>query len=192
MTPTPPAAARAFCAALVLVLAGCASAPSEMVERVDEKTAVTVVTLPSPLVFSGPRGGVGQPLDLTLGPVEVNRQGARSYFLWAALLGDDLSRGEPRLRLTAGGETLVELAPEPVGTTLPVSRAPYRRPAEWASERWYAIRAAELARVYGRSGVAVEIGMADGQWIPFTPWDERVAGLDAFVAAQLHGQVAAR
>ncbi len=189
----PMRATRVSCAALVLVLAGCASTPpAQTVERVDETTAVTVVTLPAPLVFSGPRGPMGQPLDLSLGPVEINRQGVRTYFLWAALLGDDLSRGEPRLRLTAGGETLAELAPEPVGTTLPVTRAPYRRPADWASERWYAIGAAELARLYGRSGLAVQIAGADGQWLSFAPWDDRAAALDAFVAAQLGSQLATR
>jgi hypothetical protein len=174
--------------------AGCASGPSAepTVERVDERTAVTVVTLPKPLLYSGARGGLGQPLDLALGPVEINRMGEKSWYLWVSLLGADLRDGEPRLRLASGGERLADLAPLPSEFTLPTSRAPYAQPADWASERYYAISASELADLYGRAGLTVEVSTPAGETWTFDPWDASAANLDAWLQRQLQTQVAAR
>lgn len=174
------------------VLAGCAGGPATAVdERVDERTAVTVATLPRALVFSGTRGTLGQPLDLSLGPVEINRMGTKRWYLWAALAGGDLRTGDPHLRLYAAGTRLVDLAPAPVDFRPPVSHAPYPRPADWVTERWYEISAEQLAGLRGQRGVVAELAPAEGDALRFEPWDPALGGLDEFVSSQLSTQLAA-
>lgn len=187
------ATAASLLAAAVLA-AGCAGGPPSQpaVERVDERTAVTVVTLPKPLLYSGARGALGQPLDLAVGPVEINRMGQKTWYLWVSLLGADLRDGDPRVRLVAAGERLADLAPMPAEFVPPVSRAPYSRPADWASERYYAIPAADLARLHGRTGLTVEVETATGERWRFDPWDASARDLDAYLERQLQTQLAAR
>lgn len=186
-------ASRTVSAVAVLALGACAAGPvpQSSVERVDERTAVTVVTLPKPLLFSGARGPRGESLDLALGPVEINRMGEKTWYVWASLLGGDLQDGDPRLRLVSGGTTIVDLAPAPAGFSPPVSERPYRRLADWATERWYEISAGELARLYGLPDVTAEIDGSAGSW-RFDPWEASVATLDAYLRDQLQGRVASR
>ena len=176
------------------VLGGCAAGPADApaVERVDERTAVTVVTLPKPLLFAGAKGALGQPLDLAVGPVEINRMGAKTWYLWVSLLGDDLRAGEPRVIVVAGGTRLLELAPLPADFAPPVSRAPYARPADWATERWYEIPAADLARLHGGMPFVVELRTPAGVTWRFEPWDADGRGLDAYLERQLGTQLAGR
>lgn len=189
------ATTRAATALVVLVaLAGCAAGPAAQpaVERVDERTAVTVVTLPEPLLYTGAKGDLGQPLDLALGPVEINRMGEKTWYLWVSLLGGDLRDADPRLVVVAGGARLLELAPLPKDFVPPLSRSPYSRPADWATERYYAIPADELARLHGREGLAVELYPPAGPPWRFEPWSGSARELDAWLERQLPLQLAAR
>jgi len=188
--------------AVALLLAACESTPvdgrvggasgdARLTERVDERTAVNVVALTAPLVFSSGRGSRGATEDLALGPVEINRQGERTYFLWMNLLSGEMRAAPPRLRLVGGGEVLFEVALVAPANSLPVSRPPYRRLANWALEAWYPVAPGDLARLQGRQGLVVE--MAEGSnWVRFEPWDRRLAGLDAFISSQLRAQIATR
>jgi hypothetical protein len=180
--------------AALMTIGGCATGPAAQpaVERVDERTAVTVVTLGKPLLYSGARGALGQPLDLAVGPVEINRMGEKSWYLWVSLLGADLRDGDPRVQLVSGGERLVDLAPMPSEFVPPVSRAPYPRPAGWATERYYAIPAAELARLHGRTGLIVEVAAPTGETWRFEPWNASARDLDAWLERQLQTQLATR
>jgi hypothetical protein len=187
-------AAAAGLFAVAVLAAGCAGGPPSQpaVERVDERTAVTVVTLPKPLLYSGARGALGQPLDLAVGPVEINRMGQKSWYLWVSLLGADLRDGDPHVRIVAGGERIVDLAPLPAEFAPPVSRAPYSRPADWASERYYSIPASDLARLHGRTGLAVEVETPAGERWRFEPWEASARDLDAYLERQLPTQLASR
>jgi hypothetical protein len=188
------AARSALVAAAALVLAGCAAGPAapSAVERVDERTAVTVVTLRAPLLYSGAKGDLGQPLDLALGPVEINRMGERTWYLWVSLLGADLRDGDPRLVVVAAGERLVDLVPMPKEFAPPLSGAPYARPADWATERYYAIAASELARLHGRDELVVELAAPGGPPWRFEAWSGSARDLDAWLERQLQPQLAAR
>lgn len=189
-----PAPLSALLAAAALGLAGCAAGPaaSPAVERVDERTAVTVVTLPAPLLYSGAKGDLGQPLDLALGPVEINQMGEKAWYLWVSLLGADLRDGDPRLVVVAGGETLADLAPMPKEFAPPLSRAPYARPADWATERYYAIAASELVRLHGRDGLVLALAAPGGPTWRFEAWSGSARDLDAWLERQLQPQLAAR
>jgi len=181
--------------AFALALAGCGAMPGgdgggALQERVDERTAVNVVTLSEPLLFSTARSRPGMSEDLALGPVEINRQGERSFFLWTNLLGGTERRAAPRLRLVAGGEVLLEVQLVAPPNDLPVSRPPYRRLAEWAFEAYYPVSPEDLARLRGRGDLVAEIADGGG-WLRYEPW-ARTAALDTFIAGQLTEQVATR
>lgn len=179
--------------AALALLVGCAAAPSSgepVVERLDDRTAVTVVTLPAPLLYA--RTGAGTALvpasDIAIGPVEVNRMGERSYLLWTSLVGYD---GPPlRLRLVA---TQLVVEPTPlVAPRLPFTLSPYRSSGAGAGDQYYAISRADLKRLEGRADLAVEIAASDGGWVRFEPWEPTAAALDAFIARQLSSAVASR
>lgn len=173
-------------AAALVALAGCAGVPERPIaERVDERTAVNVVTLARPLLYSRARGGPLTTLDLFVAPVEVNRMGERTYYLWTSLLGDVPGGGSMRLRLVAAGEVLLEPAPLPPGRALPVSVPPYEAPASWAVERYFTVTPEELARLRGHPDLRPEIAGGAGQWLEFDPWEVDSAGLDAFITEQL-------
>jgi hypothetical protein len=174
-------------------LAGCAAVPTAAVEeRTDERTAVTVATLPKPLLFTGARGDDGAMLDLSLAPFELNRQGRKTWYVWVSVLGADLGKGEPRLRLVSGTETVLDLAPEPATFMPPLSRAPYEKPAGWATERYYAITTDDLARLQGRTAFDAEVVAPSGSVWRFTPWDAQFDALSAYLGEQLQGRVATR
>lgn len=185
---------RAAVLAAAIAVGACAGGPPEVpvAERTDERTAVTVATLPKPLLFTGARTATGVALDLAVGPFELNRQGRKSWYVWVSLLGEDLAAGQPHLRLVSGAQTVLDLAPAPVGAALPISASPYEKPAAWASERYYEISPDELGRLYGQRSLDAEIVRADGTVWRFEPWDLQLDRLDAYLAEKLQGRVATR
>jgi hypothetical protein len=177
----------------MLLLGGCAVEPTAPVaERTDDRTAITVATLAKPLLFTGARSATGAPLDLAVGPFELNRQGRKSWYVWVSLLGEDLAVGEPHLRLVSGTQAVVEFAPAPASFMPPLSRAPYDKPAGWATERYYEVSADDLARLYGRGPLDAELVRSDGVSWRFEPWDAAFDRLDAYLGEQLQGRVAMR
>ena len=80
---------------LAAVLGGCAAhIGSNVVERLDPATGLTIVKARQALVFA--RGEFGYSRSardyLYLGPVETDRQGVREYYLWVGV-GSTLDRG---------------------------------------------------------------------------------------------------
>lgn len=185
-------AALAACAVL---LAGCATAPVDpVVETLDRKTAVTVVALAEPLLYTSALGSPSRPDDVAVGPFEVNRMGQKSWYLWASRLGGAQdSPGLARLRIVANGTTLLELEPLAGDAPLPISAPPYPPLADWATSAYYPVSAEDLARLQGVGGLAVELPSQDGTWTRFEPWPGRSArALDEFLERQLSGRVAGR
>lgn len=188
-------AAMTACATL-LVLGACATAPVErVVETLDPKTAVTVVALSEPLLFTSALGTASRPDDVALGPFEINRMGQKTWYLWVSRLGGPYEApGLARLRILANDATLLELEPLAGDAPLPISAPPYAPLASWEVTAYYPITPEDLARLQGRSGLAVELpATMDGSWVRFNGWPGRSAGtIDAFVERQLAGRVAGR
>lgn len=106
---------------LLMTLAGCQSLGSpEVNERLDEVTGTTLVTEHEPLIFARgqPRYSRSARDYVYLGPVEINRQGQRQYYLWVGLAStidrDNASTGGAGevLFIESRGE-LMELPLEP-------------------------------------------------------------------------------
>lgn len=180
--------------AAAAALCGCAAPTATLAERVDERTAVNVVTLGRAMLYTASPTATTAKLDLSYGPVELNRQGQKSWYLWVSVLGVDTDRpgaAITRFRLLADGAPLVTPVPVPADG-LPISTRPYTRVAEWATEGWFALTAEELASLYGRGDLVPEVALGDGQWVRFEAWDVDTGALDAYISAQLSGRVAGR
>lgn len=182
--------------ATVLLLGACAAAPVDhVVETLDRKTAVTVVALTEPLLYTSALGTPSSPDDVALGPFEINRMGQKSWYLWVSRLGGaQETPGLARLRIVADGETLLELEPLAGDVPLPMSAPPYAGLADWAQTAYFPVSAEDLVRLQGREGLEVELpAAADGAWVRFHAWSGRSAGtIDEFVGRQLSGRVAGR
>lgn len=107
--------------AVVTLLAACAAAPP--LEQLDEGAGMTLLRSGAPLVFARTdlRYSRSARDYLYVGPLEVNRQGVREYYLWVGV-ATTLDRGflaplidAPRtLNVTLNGEPM-EFALRPLG-----------------------------------------------------------------------------
>ena len=97
-----------------LSISGCASQQQGLSERLDERTGVTTTALDSPitLVRQAPDLAVGSRDYAFVGPVEVNRMGKRSYYLWIGL-ASTVDRARTR-----------EVPPRPVSLSMIVDGVP--------------------------------------------------------------------
>lgn len=85
---------------LAALLCGCATEQSAVVDRLDERTGVTVTYSRTPFVFSSGETADSFPqMDLVqVGPIEINRMGALEYYLWLGITEyrlRDLANGRP-------------------------------------------------------------------------------------------------
>lgn len=84
-----PTAIRSCCMTLttVAVLAGCATPGAPLESRLDMNTGVTVMTLDRVIVLARPipRLATAARDYAYLGPVEINRMGAREHYLWVGM-----------------------------------------------------------------------------------------------------------
>lgn len=134
-------------AALVVVLASCASGPSALThEFLDTGTGVTVTASRVPLVLyrDNPSAAAYARNVVHLGPVEVNRSGEYRYYLWVGiwntLQSPDTAAsrdGFETIVIVVDGESMaLDLAgwtPAAINASAPV----YLRPVASAAEAYY-------------------------------------------------------
>jgi hypothetical protein len=185
---------RFTCTILIALLAACAAAPdNEVREQLDERTGVTVTRMKDALQFYSPLPELG--LQATrfayLGPLEVNRMGTRTTYLWLSVLpGSDSRAPEPaglekpiRLLLIVDKEERFELqiAASSAGQIDLGSRA-YPRPADWAREGYWSASPELLARLATAGSLLLEIDSGDGELRRYEPWKADLNTLKQFVA----------
>jgi hypothetical protein len=184
---------RAVLAALPAWLAACATVPDTQVrEQLDEHTGVTMTRMAQALEFYSPRPERG--LQATsfayLGPLEVNRMGNRSTYLWLSVLpGTDVqgreagALGAPQqLRLIIDNEPFEVAIAATAGQEINLGARAYRRPASWAHEAYLSAPPELLARLAAASSLLLEIDVGDGQLRRYDPWKADLSGLKAFIA----------
>lgn len=174
-------------------LAGCAGAPRTALERLDERAGLVLARAAEPLVFARTERRYSRSARdyLYLGPVEINRQGVREYFLWVgvastldrAFLAAPASAAPRALVITVDGEPLeLPLLPwadlvrtsraEPVyGTAVPVS-------AQLAAR----VTLQQLALLERSPLAAIAVDAGDGAPRGFARWSG--TGFGDFVAAR--------
>lgn len=133
----------------VMLAAGCASSAAHFTrESLDPTTAVTITTSRAPIVFyrdTPAQAAYARDL-LDLGPIEVNRSGSFTYFLWLGIWTTNQPRdfaaqrdGFESIVILVDGEPLnLDVAgwtPAAIGASTPV----YTKPVASAADAYYAV-----------------------------------------------------
>ena len=165
-------------ALLLFLIAGCVGPDSLALERMDPLTGVTVTRAPEPMVMyrnlSG-QSAFGREY-VYVGPVQVNKMGQRSHFLWLGIWRtadasdpaqtiDDFETiviyadGEP-LSLEAAGWT-----PGAVG----LSESAYAKPVASAVDGYYAVTIDQMRLIAESNDLELRAGSLQPQ--RYVPWD---------------------
>jgi hypothetical protein len=181
------------CAVLILLLAACAAGPdNEVREQLDERTGVTVTRMKEALQFYSPLPELG--LQATsfayLGPLEVNRMGTRSTYLWLSVLpGNDAREPDPtqsekptRLLLVVDDERFELQIAASSAVEIDLGARAYPRPADWAREGYWSASPELLARLANAGSLLLEIDSGEGQLRRYEPWKADLNTLRQFVA----------
>jgi hypothetical protein len=157
-----------WAATLGALLAACATTPStEVREQLDERTGVTVTSLPAPLEFYSPQPerGLQAARFAYLAPLEVNRMGQRDTYLWVSVVRGSEERddspaaraGPPAVRITADAETLEPAFVSANARELGMGQPVYERPAEWVGETYYAVTPQQVAQMAAANVLVLEL-----------------------------------
>jgi hypothetical protein len=193
--------------AMVAVLGGCASTPTEPVsEKLDPDTAVTVTTLSRPveLVAQSSRSNQTDPFAY-IAPFETNRMGARELFLWVSTPQVTGTLSQPHLLCNGQAVDLQPLSGDALGGSaapgqnvtsgaegggavkvdlakLNLSRAPYESPVPWSTQWYFKLPVESLKCLAEAQGIVLQARAADGTDEQFSSSGDRkeLASLDAF------------
>jgi hypothetical protein len=161
-------------------------------ERLDERSGVTLLTDREPIAFARTEARYSRSGRdyLYLGPIEVNRQGVREYYLWVGV-GTTLDRGylapaaDPPTTLyaTVRGEVM-ELQLRPWAEREPAlgARAPYRTAVPLQAELAARVTLDQLRLLAAESLDAVEATTGAAPPRLYSRWDA-AASWPKFLAA---------
>jgi hypothetical protein len=181
--------------AVLLATAGCGSGGGAL-ERLDERSGITLVSGSAPLVFARtePRYSRSARDYVYLGPVETNRQGVREYYLWVGV-ATTLDRGFLAPNVSAPGVLYVDVGGEPMElplepwTELVPTRlgAPVYATAVPVHEELAArVTLQQLALIDAERPQAVSVAAADGALRRYVRWEDD-SGFAAFLSAVARG-----
>ncbi|MDH3338065.1 MAG: hypothetical protein OER22_03855 [Gammaproteobacteria bacterium] len=179
-----------------LLLASCSSSGSLLPSKLDPLTAVTITYSKAPLVFyRNESGRAAHARDYVhLGPLEVNRSGTYSYYLWLGIWntmqdarGDEPRDGFDAIVVFADGEPLpLEIAgwtPAAIGA----SEHAYMKPVASAADAYYAVTVDQLRMIAEATDLRVQSTGPQGK--SYEPWDSQAsakASLTAFLSASVY------
>lgn len=169
-------------AAVLLLQSGCSSNGSLIPSKMDPLTAVTITYSEAPLVFYRDESGrAAYARDYVhLGPVEVNRSGTYSYFIWLGIwntmqdgAADGPRDGFDSIVVFADGEPLpLEISgwtPAAIGASEPV----YIKPVASAADAYYEVTVDQLRIIAEAKDVRLQ--SAGPQRKFYEPWDSQTS-----------------
>lgn len=173
-------------------LLGCSSAGT-LDERLDPASGVTVIVQREPLVFvrTQPQYSRSARDYLYVGPIEINDQGTREYFLWVGL-GSTLDRDYLGVPPTRADALLVEVEGDLL--ELPLlgwnDRAPhlgleglYRTPVRLNDELAARVTLDQLEMIAEAPLESVRLAATPGTTAVYYRWKSDRARIDAFTGA---------
>lgn len=171
-------------------LVACASASSGFLhQQLDEQTGVTVSRMNEPMTFIVPGSASSNQAEFVyLGPLEINRMGQRSYFLWLSLVSRRIG-GEPaslsEIAILAD-ENPLDLPPPTIERAiLGTQEHIYPLPAPWAKEVYFAATPALLRRMSAARELLLEVDTKPGKTTTFEPLRDNRAALREFLNSTL-------
>ena len=190
-------------ASLILVTqlcAGCVSTSTLVEEKLDMSTGVTVTHATAPIVLYHDNSSYAAHARdyVYLGPVEINRMGDYSYYLWLGIWStiSDAERSFQRdgfesVTVYADGEPLqLEL----VGWTLEsigVSEPVYVKPVASAADAYYRVTIDQIRLIADARGIELHAGTVPARI--YLMWDRQGsahASMREFVGRELNGTAA--
>ncbi len=180
-------------AALSLLVAACSTTSATHVrEQLDERTGVTVTSLPAPLEFysAQPAAGLQAASFAYLAPLEINRMGQRNIYVWLSVLrgaeedgdaADAMMHGPFDLRIVAGSDTVVPAFVSAEARELGLGQPVYQRPAQWVGEAFYAVTLQDIARMAAAADtMAIELSARRDEPRRYDAWKVDPGRLRAF------------
>jgi hypothetical protein len=175
-------------------LSGCAERDLWPAEQLDPKTAVNVTIMAEPWVYSRdvPMLAANARDYLNVGVVETNRSGTRAYWLgvvaWSTIdrsaLPVPLAPVKPGTVKLSWPEDTLELKPASAGReTIGVTETIFAGPQPVQEDAWYALNAAQLARLAKSPPVTVSLVLDDDAVIVHEAWQVSRRAMDQFLEA---------
>ncbi len=177
----------------LLCIGGCASTGTQIQERLDPTTGVTITFAEKPLIFyrdSSARAAYARDF-VNLGPLQINRMGQYRYFMWAGIwntmpashLPDEID-GFESIILFVDGEPLqlnvAGWAPSAIGA----SESVYVRPQAAAGEAYYEVTIDQLRFIAEASDVRLQTSGPAA--VSYEPWEGQRSGRDSMQAFVSH------
>jgi len=175
------------------LLAACGSSGPLVEQKLDTVTGVTITRSTAPTVlYSDNSAYAAHARDYVyMGPVEVNRMGVNSYYLWMGIwstMQDDIRSaqrdGFDTVIIYADGEPLpLELA----GWTLDVigvSEPVYVKPVASAADAYYRVTVDQIRLIAESSDIQLRVGTARPK--SYSLWDKQ-GSANASIRAFIYG-----
>lgn len=168
-------------AALLLLLAACQSATG-IREAFDARTGLTWTRDRAPVAYARTEARYSRSARdyLYIGPVELNRQGTRDYYLWVGV-ATTLDRGylAPQMRLPEklyvefGGDVM-EFSLQPWSALTPLQgREPvYATPVRVEAELGARITSSQIAKLAAELPRTIRISVPDSPTSEYRRWDD--------------------
>ncbi|MFZ2506920.1 MAG: hypothetical protein WAW79_00410 [Steroidobacteraceae bacterium] len=178
----------------ILLVSGCAERDLWPAERVDPKTAVNITSMTEQWIYSRdvPMLAANVRDYLSLGVVETNRAGTRSYWLgvitWSTIDRSMLGETAPRARQTSVRlgmpDDSLELQTVPGGRQeIGASGTILAAPQPVYEDAWYRLGEEQLARLAKSPPATVSLVMDDGTVTAYDAWQVNRRALDRFLQA---------
>lgn len=156
--------ARALAPLALAALAACAAPPAPVRSQIDPRTAVTTQSMGEPWVYAREATEIAVHARdyVSVGVVEVNRQGRRAYFLGVIAWSTVDRSGLPGARAPLPAELVLDGRPAPLvplgndATAIGVSLRLFRPATGYAGETWYALQPADVRALAGHRPAWVE------------------------------------
>jgi hypothetical protein len=152
-------------------------------EYLDPLTGVTITSLPEPLIMAHAEPRISNSLRdyLYVGPVEVNRMGKRSYYLWIDTFST-LDRPPiifNRITLKAGGTTAELKVPDNANHAAEIQTPPYTRPLAKTPGYYIPVSAELLTDIARAESIVIETH-SDTLTLDYNLWHSDLATLRQF------------
>jgi hypothetical protein len=167
--------------ALLVALAAC-QATGNIRERLDARTGLTWASERAPVVFARTEARYSRSARdyLYIGPVEINRQGTRDYYLWVGV-ASTLDRGYVAPAMSLPDELYVEVGGEVMEfplqswrtlTPLRADESPYSTAVDVEAELGTRVASSQIARLAAELPPAVRVAVPDSPTREYQRWDD--------------------